>query len=225
MEMRVWLVGVLARHRVSHCSADKAGSAFPRRIFWEARTTSSVPSRLAAGPTSRGGNAVGSQRDSWSRDKAAATTAREATRARGHSTARRRAVRTSREIRPGDLPRESRMHHYLSIAALTLALVALVCTAPAEEQKAPSPSGGVGGLGGLGGGDFTETLRNFGGQAQKVAEDIPENFKNAAGQFQTWAQGAGDTVSKTATDVFGRFSGFFNPSANKNKKTSDDADA
>uniref|UniRef100_A0A6B0ULH8 Putative secreted protein n=1 Tax=Ixodes ricinus TaxID=34613 RepID=A0A6B0ULH8_IXORI len=114
------------------------------------------------------------------------------------------------------------MRHYLSIVALTLALVALVCTAPAEEEKAPSPPGG---LGGLGGGDFTETLRNFGGQAQKVAEDIPENLKNAAGQFQTWAQGAGDTVSKTATDVFGRFSGFFNPSANKNKKTSDDADA
>lgn len=63
---------------------------------------------------------------------------------------------------PGDLPRESRMRHYLSIVALTLALVALVCTAPAEDEKAPSPPGGLGGLGGLGGGDFTETLRNFG---------------------------------------------------------------
>lgn len=72
---------------------------------------------------------------------------------------------------------------------------------------------------------FQRICSIVGGQAQKVAEDVPENLKNAAGQFQTWAQGAGDTVSKTATDVFGRFSGFFNPSANKNKKTSDDADA
>lgn len=41
-----------------------------------------------------------------------------------------------------------------------------------------------------------------GGQLQRVADGFPLSFNNAASRFQTWAEGAGSTVGKSAQDAF-----------------------
>ncbi|XP_075549212.1 uncharacterized protein LOC142582947 isoform X2 [Dermacentor variabilis] len=83
----------------------------------------------------------------------------------------------------------------LALVGMTL-LVAAVSAAPAKEPE-PEVDPSSGATGGL-----LEAFRTVGSQFQRVADGFPLSFNNAASRLQTWAEGAGSTVGKSATDSF-----------------------
>lgn len=84
----------------------------------------------------------------------------------------------------------------LALAGLAL-LATLAYAAPAKEEPAQPADPSAGATGGL-----LDAFRSAGGQLQRVADGFPLSFNNAASRFQTWAEGAGSTVGKSAQDAF-----------------------
>lgn len=95
------------------------------------------------------------------------------------------------------------MVRYVFLLACVALVATLTSAAPANEEPAEPSGGSTGG--------FLDAFRNAGGQLQRVASSFPESASLAASRFQTWAEGAGSTISKSANDAFGFTRQLFNP--------------
>uniref|UniRef100_A0A224Y8J3 Uncharacterized protein n=1 Tax=Rhipicephalus zambeziensis TaxID=60191 RepID=A0A224Y8J3_9ACAR len=101
------------------------------------------------------------------------------------------------------------MNRYvLALVGMAL-LVAAASAAPAkeaapEEDKSPLPAGGL-----------LDAFRSVGSQFQRVADGFPLSFNNAASRLQTWAEGSGDSVGKSAGDAFQFTRQLFKPLRNE----------
>lgn len=103
----------------------------------------------------------------------------------------------------------STMSRYVfALVGMTL-LVAAVSAAPAKEPE-PEVDPSSGPTGGL-----LEAFRSVGSQFQRVADGFPLSFNNAASRLQTWAEGAGSTVGKSASDSFQFTRQLFKPLRNE----------
>uniref|UniRef100_A0A023G4C7 Putative secreted protein n=1 Tax=Amblyomma triste TaxID=251400 RepID=A0A023G4C7_AMBTT len=98
------------------------------------------------------------------------------------------------------------MSRYVLVLACVALIAALTSAAPAKNDKEEPVDPSSGPTGGL-----LDAFKAAGGQLQRVADGFPLSFNNAASRFQTWVEGAGSTVGKSATDTFGFTRQLFKP--------------
>ncbi|KAH6929447.1 hypothetical protein HPB50_000264 [Hyalomma asiaticum] len=101
------------------------------------------------------------------------------------------------------------MNRYVfALLGMTL-LIAATSAAPAkeaapEQDQSPIPAGGL-----------LDAFRSVGSQFQRVADGFPLSFNNAASRLQSWAEGSGDSVGKSAGDAFQFTQQLFKPLRNE----------
>ncbi|XP_077483091.1 uncharacterized protein LOC144093508 [Amblyomma americanum] len=95
------------------------------------------------------------------------------------------------------------MSRYVLVLACVALIAAFATAAPAKEEPVDPSSGPAGGL--------LDAFKAAGGQLQRVADGLPLSFSSAASRFQSWAEGAGSSAGKSATDAFGFTRQLFKP--------------
>ncbi|XP_075749026.1 uncharacterized protein LOC119172094 isoform X2 [Rhipicephalus microplus] len=103
----------------------------------------------------------------------------------------------------------STMNRYV-IALVGAALLVTAASAAPAKEAAPEgdrPPVSAGGL--------LDAFRSVGSEFQRVADGFPLSFNNAASRLQTFAEGSGDNVGKSANDAFQFTRQLFKPLRNE----------